>query len=103
MHWSKLRQLVEKRVAPSLAGRVGVMVTRYRHSHDQEGRWAIVVDGEEIGGFDTISTFGEAHRLADEIANRNGMSWLDAHLLAITDMQAQGRHSMEGFVNSLTR
>ena len=101
MHWSKLRQLVEERAAPALAGRVRVMVTRYRRAHDQEGRWAIVIDDREIGGFDTISTFREEESLINELAVREKISPREAQPRVKDDMRARAHHTMEDFVRSL--
>ncbi len=47
--WSGMRKkLEEEYLAPSLRGRIQYFVTRYRGSHDQEGRAAIRFDGKEI-------------------------------------------------------
>ena len=47
--WSGMRKKLEQEyLAQSLRGRVSYFVTSYRESHDQEGRAAILVDGQEI-------------------------------------------------------
>lgn len=47
--WSGMRKkLEEEYLCPALRGRVRYFVTRYRDLHDQEGRVAILLDGEEI-------------------------------------------------------
>ena len=47
--WSGTRKKLEKDyLCPALRGRVRYFATTYRESHDQEGRAAILVDGEEI-------------------------------------------------------
>ena len=47
--WSGARKkLEEDYLCPALRGRVRYFATTYRESHDQEGRAAILVDGEEI-------------------------------------------------------
>jgi hypothetical protein len=48
MHWSKLKQRVEERFAGSVAGRVELRLTSYRHAHDGLGRGWITVDGIEV-------------------------------------------------------
>ena len=48
MRWSKLKQLVEDRMADSLQRRVEVHNARYRHAHDGEGRGWITVDKREV-------------------------------------------------------
>ena len=47
--WSGIKNKLETDyLAPSLKGRIQYFVTRYRLAHDQEGRAAILLDGEEI-------------------------------------------------------
>ena len=47
--WSKMRSKLENDyLAESLKGRIQYFVTRYRDTHDQEGRASIKFDGEEI-------------------------------------------------------
>lgn len=47
--WSGMRKVLEQdNICESLKGRVQYFATRYRESHDQEGRIAIRIDGREI-------------------------------------------------------
>lgn len=47
--WTGIRKkLEEDYLCPALRGRIRYLVTRYRESHDQEGRVAILLDGEEV-------------------------------------------------------
>jgi len=47
--WSSMRkQLEQENICGALKGRVQYFVTRYRKSHDQEGRVAILLDGQEV-------------------------------------------------------
>ncbi len=56
--WSSVKKLLEEdRLAPSLRGRVSYFVTRYRKAHDELGRLAIRVDGEEL--FQAYPFFGK--------------------------------------------
>ncbi len=48
MRWSKLKQLIEGRMADALAGRIEVHSTRYRHAHDGDGRGWITIDKREV-------------------------------------------------------
>lgn len=49
LSWSAMRQQLEQEfLCDSLKGRIQYFVTRYRKSHDQEGRVAIRLDGKEI-------------------------------------------------------
>lgn len=48
-NWSSIRHKLEKEyLALSLRGRIQYFVTRYKFSHDQEGRAAILLDGKEV-------------------------------------------------------
>ena len=42
------KRLEEDFLAPSLRGRVSYFLTRYTHAHDEAGRVAVRVDGEEL-------------------------------------------------------
>lgn len=47
--WSSMRkQLEQENVCESLKGRIQYFATRYRKSHDDEGRVAIRIDGQEV-------------------------------------------------------
>lgn len=47
--WSGIRKKLETEyLADALRGRVQYYVTTYRKSHDQEGRAAILLDGQEV-------------------------------------------------------
>lgn len=47
--WSLIRKKLEEEcLADSLKGHIKSFATRYRKSHDQEGRASILFDGEEI-------------------------------------------------------
>jgi hypothetical protein len=48
MQWSKLRKGVEALFADSVRGRVGLYSTRYRTTHDEDGRAWITIDGRQI-------------------------------------------------------
>ena len=49
LSWSTMRKVLEQEnICDSLKGRVQYFVTRYRESHDQEGRVAVRLDGNEI-------------------------------------------------------
>ena len=47
--WSYMRKVLEKEnICESLKGRIQYFATRYKKSHDEEGRVAIRLDGKEI-------------------------------------------------------
>ena len=48
MRWSKTKQLMEERIAPSLKGRVAYTVSSYRFAHDKSGRANLTVDTVEV-------------------------------------------------------
>jgi hypothetical protein len=50
LKWSKLKQMVEARLAPELRGRLAVQMTRYRRAHDDEGELWLALDGRKIYG-----------------------------------------------------
>ena len=62
--WSDIRKTLEQdRLAPSLRGRVQYYITRYREAHDDAGRIAIRVDGEEVfnsSDFDSYKVASES-------------------------------------------
>jgi hypothetical protein len=65
MRWSKLKQLVEDRMADSLQRRVEVYYTRYRTMKDEYGRGWITLDKSEIvrmSDHDFINQRDEAER-----------------------------------------
>jgi hypothetical protein len=72
MQWSKARHRVESLLAPTVADRVALRVTGYRHAHDGEGRGWIAVDGEEAWSFCTLRYFVQHDKLAQglRVANR---------------------------------
>ena len=49
LSWSAMRKVLEQdNICESLRGRIQYFATRYRKSHDEEGRVAIRLDGKEI-------------------------------------------------------
>ncbi|MCL2673790.1 MAG: hypothetical protein FWE92_00490 [Defluviitaleaceae bacterium] len=49
LSWSAMRKVLEEEnICDSLKGRIQYFATRYRKSHDEEGRVAIRLDGDEI-------------------------------------------------------
>ena len=57
MQWSKLRSGVESCFADSVRGRARLFSTRYRTTHDQDGRAWITLDGREIVNMPHIWTW----------------------------------------------
>lgn len=55
--WSKIKKELEQEwMCNSTRGRVTYFMTTYRKSHDQRGRIAVLIDGEEIHESNDITT-----------------------------------------------
>lgn len=66
--WSGIRNKLENDyLCPTLRRRIRYFVTRYRESHDQEGRVAILLDGKEILQSSYIAYMGDFYRRWGEL------------------------------------
>jgi hypothetical protein len=74
MQWSKLKKQVESRFASSMAGRVELRTTHYRHTHDSEGRGWITIDKEEVHNFCTLKFWIEQNALLEGIRSANNVT-----------------------------
>jgi hypothetical protein len=74
MQWSKLKKQVESRFASSMAGRVELRTTNYRHTHDSEGRGWITIDKEEVHNFCTFKFWIEQNALLEGIRSANNVT-----------------------------
>lgn len=54
MKWSQLKKRIQERIADQVRGRIDFGSTRYRRSHDREGRGWISIDKREILDLSTI-------------------------------------------------
>lgn len=73
--WSSMRKRLEQEnMCDSLKGRIQYFATRYRKSHDQEGRVAIRLDGEEIFKSDFYDWDMKRHQSWLEIDENKGRS-----------------------------
>lgn len=100
MRWSKLNQIVQLKLAPSLAGLVRLETTHYRHAHDQEGRWGVVIDGEQVYGLGCM--VADRERSADFARLREqGYSIGDANRLSAEHATANARHDQYQFHESV--
>lgn len=73
LSWSAMRKILEQEnICESLKGRIQYFATRYRKSHDQEGRVAIRLDGEEIFQSDFYDWDIKRHEAWDEINETQG-------------------------------
>lgn len=96
MRWSKLRQIAQSRLAPSLTGRVRLETTHYRHAHDQEGRWGVVIDGEQVYGIGCIVADRESSAVFTRLREQ-GCSIGEANRLCPEHAIANARHDQYQF------
>jgi len=74
MRWSKVKQLVEERMAPSLQGRVEVHSTRYHNDRWQEdSRGWFTIDKHEVANFSSlIFPYGNIAEHSDRNVSEKG-------------------------------
>jgi hypothetical protein len=111
MQWSRLKKQVESRFASSMAGRVELRTTHYRHSHDSEGRGWITIDKEEVHNFCTLKFWVEQNALLEGIRSANNVTdyrdpaqrdgYYHAYEQAEAILDQRGVRSQEWFENSL--
>ena len=81
--WSGTRKKLETDyLCPALRGRVRYFATTYRESHDQEGRAAILVDGEEILKSNYFTYSRVLWERARDYRDEQGLNWREAYLKA---------------------
>lgn len=100
MRWSKLNQIAQLKLAPSLAGRVRLETTHYRHAHDQEGRWGVVIDGEQVYGLGCIVADRESSEDFTRLREQ-GYSIAEANRLCREHAIANARHDQYQFHRSV--
>ena len=101
MQWSKLKRRVESFLATSVAGRVELRSTRYRGSHDQEGRGFITFDKKEVWDMCTLRAWRSEYELQKQIEAQQEIRPIDAHELARQEIESQGLFSQYRFYESL--
>ncbi len=102
MRWSKLKQLVEDRMADSLQRRVEVHTTWYRClGHDRLGRTWITVDKQEVASMSDLPYWTDYRILAEEIWAAKGMTSYRDEAKAI--LHARGSYSRHQSNNILER
>lgn len=101
--WSGIRNKLENDyLCPTLRGRIRYFVTRYRESHDQEGRVAILLDGEEILQSSYIAYMGDFYRRWNELRQDTdkevlGEAFWQTREEAINDGSFDRRHFYDAF------
>ena len=73
MSWSGMRKVLEQEnICSSLKGRIQYFQTRYRDAHDQYGRIAIRLDGEEIFSSDYFKFAQKQWELGQQMEHEVG-------------------------------
>jgi len=111
MRWSKMKVQIESRLCDSLKARVTFNSTRYRGSHDQEGRAWITLDDVIVHDFSTDNLRYKYETLADEFRKEtNALDWKDpaqqkeyyaANSKAVEEMKTRGIHNQYEFYNAI--
>src|SRR5687767_11821499 len=71
MQWSRLKSLVESRFCDALRGRLELRSTRYRGTHDDEGRAWITFDKKEVFSACSLTGWAEEARVARKLQAAN--------------------------------
>jgi len=90
--WSGLRKQVHERMAASVRHRVRLQVTHYRRAHDAEGRWALEIDGAEVGGIGCIRAHWAEYEIIERLRRERGGSVAELQRVALEEIRAEGRH-----------
>jgi len=70
MRWSKLKQQLESRFAPSVRGRVELFQTRYRHAHDSLGEAWLTLDGIRAYSWGELNSLHAIHDAYETVLPR---------------------------------
>ena len=107
MRWSKLKELIERNFATSVAGRVELHSTHYRGAHDQMGRAWLTIDKKEVFSFCTLTEIRRSALLATELREINrcldfrdpsqSQAYYSAGYQATALLQRQGIYSQGDF------
>jgi hypothetical protein len=100
VRWSKLKQLVEARMADSLDGRVELHVARYTQAHDGDGRAWITIDKREIVNFCDYAWMNQRWSRREEYAEVSA-SGSSADAMARRSLADEGVFSHYLFVRAL--
>ena len=96
--WSAIRKkLEEDYLCPALRGRIQYFITKYRESHDQEGRVAVLLDGEEILQSSDIAFYLRYYELCPSVGADAPEAFQSAYEGAINDGCFDRRHFFHAF------
>ncbi|MNN07664.1 hypothetical protein D3C81_1204950 [compost metagenome] len=111
MQWSKMKKQLEERLCDSLKDHIRYQSTRYRGTHDQEGRAWVTYGKEIIYDFCTIRRSYKFNSLAYELRKKtNSLNWRDnkqadgyweAYRQAEEQMEFEGEYSQYEFYNAV--
>jgi hypothetical protein len=73
MKWSRLKHLVEERLAPSVSGQISLHQARYRRTLEEVGRVWVSVNGHEVISFNTNSYVAKRASLGAELRAANDL------------------------------
>ena len=73
MKWSRLKHLVEERLAPTVRRRISLHQARYRYTLEEVGRVWLAIDGTEVISFDTTSYVAKRAALGAQIRTSRGL------------------------------
>jgi hypothetical protein len=80
--WSKLKQTLEGRLAPSLAGRLEYHAAAYHYAHDEDGRVWLTLDKRELASLCDFPRWGRHEELERQVLEANGLDYRDCELAA---------------------
>ena len=96
--WSGIKNKLENDyLCSALKGRIRYFVTRYRESHDQEGRVAVLLDGEEILQSGYIAFYLRYYELCPSVGADAPEAFQSAYEGAINDGCFDRRHFYHAF------
>ena len=101
MQWSKRKKIVESFFSEVVKGRVELRSTRYRDSHDEEGRGSITFDKKEIWKMCTVSFYSTEFDRINEIVCRENVTQYEAQKIAHEELVREGEINQYTFYDSL--
>lgn len=101
MKWSKLKKNVEILFADSVKGRVELRSTRYRGTHDEEGRGYITFDKDEVFSACTLTFYSVEAKLQSLILKGEDASPNEVHSKARAELSSDGLFNQYGYYDAL--
>lgn len=101
MKWSKRKKTVESFFSDSVKGRVELRSTRYRGTHDKEGRGYIIFDKKEIWSMCTLTFYSIEYECINKIMQRENIEAYKAHKIAHDELVQEGKFNQYTYYDSL--